>query len=238
MKYLCPKCGREEIVIGDAAPDCRLCRVPMLKPILEYTDLLMSPNVVLRRFKSTMEKHGWKKILTGRFKQEREACIAAIWAYGVQRITKVPEYWVEVVTMDQTPDCKVVWLDTSEGHNHRKIMNIEIVEWDEHRDSMLELIEQKCAKAYPPLLPRALRTEWQGNAGEGHPQEDQRPESPVRRNLDSWEASSFHRRLQAVFGAPRADEAGRFRRIRKLQGKQRPERIPPPHRARHGHGSD
>src|SRR5438270_330325 len=131
MKYLCPKCGREEIVIGDAVPDCRLCRVPMLKPILEYTDLLMSPNVVLRRFKSTMEKHGWKKILTGRFKQEREACIAAIWAYGVQRITKVPEYWVEVVTMDQTPDCKVVWLDTSEGHNHRKIMNIEIVEWDE-----------------------------------------------------------------------------------------------------------
>jgi hypothetical protein len=112
----------------------------------------MSPNVVLRRFKSTMEKHGWKKILTGRFKQEREACIAAIWAYGVQRITKVPEYWVEVVTMDQTPDCKVVWLDTSEGHNHRKIMNIEIVEWDEHRDSMLELIEQKCAKAYPPYF--------------------------------------------------------------------------------------
>lgn len=69
--------------------------------------------------------------------------------WGVQRITKVPEYWVEVVTDDETPDCKVIWLDASSGRNHRKIMNLEIVEWDEHRDNMLELIEQKCAKAYP-----------------------------------------------------------------------------------------
>ncbi|MGC2698115.1 MAG: hypothetical protein WA738_20190 [Candidatus Angelobacter sp.] len=152
MKYLCPKCGRTEIVIGDASPNCRLCRVPMLKPTMQYTNLLMSPIIVMRRFKSTIEKHGWKKTLTGRFKQEREACIAAIWAYGVQHITNVREYWVEVVTMDQTPDCKVIFFDTSAGYNHRKIMNLEIVEWDEHRENMLELIEQKCGKAYPPYF--------------------------------------------------------------------------------------
>lgn len=149
MRYLCPNCGRTEIVVGDPNPDCRACRVPMLKPTMEYTNLLMSPNIVLRRFKSTVEKHGWKKILTGRFKQEREACIAAIWAYGVQHITKVQEYWVEVVTTDQTPDCRIIFLDASAGYNHRKIMNLEIVEWDEHREDMLELIEQKCGKAYP-----------------------------------------------------------------------------------------
>jgi hypothetical protein len=149
MKYLCPKCGRTEIAIGDSVPDCRFCRVLMLKPTMEYTDLLMSPNVVIRRFKGVIEKHGWKKILTGRFKQEREACIAAIWALGVQNTTGVKEYWVEVVTRDQTPDCKVIFLDTSAGHNHRKIMNLEIVEWDAHRENMLELIEQKCGKAYP-----------------------------------------------------------------------------------------
>ncbi len=149
MKYLCPQCGRTEIVIGDSLPDCLTCRVRMLKPTMEYTDLLMSPNIVIRRFKSTIEKHGWKRILTGRFKQEREACIAAIWALGVQSTTGVNEYWIEVVTKDQTPDCKVIFFDTSKGYNHRKIMNLEIVEWDEHRDNMLELIEQKCGKGYP-----------------------------------------------------------------------------------------
>jgi hypothetical protein len=149
MKCICPNCGRSEIVIGDPNPDCRFCHVPMLKPTMEYTGLMMSPNFVLKRFQKVVGKHGWKKILTGKFKQERESCIAAIWAYGVQRITKVPEYWVEVVTDDETPDCKVIWLDASSGRNHRKIMNLEIVEWDEHRENMLELIEQKCGKAYP-----------------------------------------------------------------------------------------
>jgi hypothetical protein len=149
MKYLCPNCGRTEIVIGDTSPQCRLCWVPMLKPTMEYTDLLMSPNIVLRRFKSTVEKHGWKKTLTGRFKQEREACIAAIWALGLQTSSEVKEYWIEVETRDQTPDCKVVSLDSSKGHNNRTIIDVEIVEWDEHRDNMLELIEQKCGKAYP-----------------------------------------------------------------------------------------
>ncbi len=152
MKCICPNCGRVEIIIGDPDPACRFCRVPMLKPTTDYTGLMMSPNFIIDRFQKVAGKHGRKKILTGTFKQEREACIAAIWAYGVQHITGIQEYWVEVVSMDQTPDCKVIFLDTSAGHNHRKIMNLEIVEWDEHRENMLELIEEKCGNAYPPYF--------------------------------------------------------------------------------------
>lgn len=148
MKFACPNCGREEIVIGDREPACLFCRVPMLKPA-EYTGLMMSPKFAMDRFERVVGTHGWAKAKKGNFKKEREAYIAAIWAYGVQRTTGFPEYWVEIVTQDETPDCKVIILDTSAGYNHRKIMNLEIVEWDEHRESMLELIEEKCAKAYP-----------------------------------------------------------------------------------------
>jgi len=121
----------------------------MLKPTMEYTNLLMSPNFVVRRFRSIVRKYGSAEAMKGRLKQEREACIAAIWAYGIQNITGIDEYWIEVVTDDQTPDCKVVFLDTSAGYNHRKMMNLEIVEWELHRENMLEIIEQKCGKAYP-----------------------------------------------------------------------------------------
>ena len=152
MKFACPNCGRAEIVIGDASPNCRFCRVPMLKPTIEYTGLMMSPNFIIDRFQKVIGKHGWAEAMKGKLKQEREACIAALWACGVQRTTNVPEYWIEVATQEQTPDCKVIFLDASTGRNHRNIMNLEIVEWDEHRESMLELIEQKCAKAYPPFF--------------------------------------------------------------------------------------
>lgn len=152
MKFACPKCGRAEVVIGDPNPKCRFCRAPMIKPTMEYAGLMMSPKFAMERFGRVVGRHGWIRAMTGRFKKEREAYIAAVWAYGVQRTTGWPEYWVEIVTEEQTPDCKVIFLDTSAGYNNRKIMNVEIVEWDEHRESMLELIEQKCAKAYPPYF--------------------------------------------------------------------------------------
>ena len=152
MKFACPKCGRAEIIIGDPNPSCRFCGIPMLKPTTDYNGLMMSPNFAMDRFERVVGTHGWDKAMKGNFKKEREAYIAAVWAYGVQRTTRFPEYWVEIVTQDETPDCKVIFLDTSAGYNHRKIMNVEIVEWDEHRESMLELIEQKCAKAYPPYF--------------------------------------------------------------------------------------
>src|SRR5260370_41112404 len=149
MKCICSNCGRSEIVISDSATVGLVCKATLLKATMEYTDLLMSPNFVIRRFRSVVGKHGWAEAMKGRLKQEREACISAIWAYGIQSITGVEEYWIEVETKERTPDCKVVFFDQSAGYNHRKVMNVEIVEWDLHRGNMLELIGEKCAKAYP-----------------------------------------------------------------------------------------
>jgi hypothetical protein len=148
MEFACPKCSVSEIIIGDTTPLCMKCRVPMVKATNEYTDLWLSPNFAIRRFRTVIGKHGWAAALKGRVKKEREACIAAIWALGIQRITG-KRYWIEIVTNDSTPDCRVMFLDQSTGHNKRMIMHVEIVEWELHRDSMLEVIEQKCTRGYP-----------------------------------------------------------------------------------------
>jgi len=57
MKFMCPDCGRTEIIIGDSSPDCRMCRVPMIKATMDYTNLMMSPKFVLERFRKVVGKH-------------------------------------------------------------------------------------------------------------------------------------------------------------------------------------
>ena len=84
-------------------------------------------------------------------KQEREAWIAAAWALCMRKETG-REYWFEIVTQDLTPDCKVIYIDQSKGHNQRCIHNLEIIEWDHHRENMMGLVRQKCAKGYPPYF--------------------------------------------------------------------------------------
>lgn len=54
--------------------------------------------------------------------------------------------------MDLTPDTKVNFIDQSAGYNQAMTLNIEIVEWDEHRSDVMEVIAQKCARAYPPYF--------------------------------------------------------------------------------------
>jgi hypothetical protein len=48
-----------------------------------------------------------------------------------------------------TPDCRVHLFDRSAGYNHLMTQNVEIVEWDEHRSDLIEVIAQKCIRAYP-----------------------------------------------------------------------------------------
>jgi hypothetical protein len=62
------------------------------------------------------------------------------------------EHWIEIETVDQTPDTKVHYLDQSAGYNHRKIYNVEVVDWEPHIDDPMEVIRQKCARAYPPYF--------------------------------------------------------------------------------------
>jgi transposase len=49
----------------------------------------------------------------------------------------------------RTPDTKVHHLDQSSGHNKIETYNIEVVDWEEHVDDLMQVIQQKCACAYP-----------------------------------------------------------------------------------------
>ena len=151
MKFICVRCSTEENVVGDTAPLCAVCNIPLIRTIGTtdtYTGVFLSPSLVNRRFTSAAEEHGYEKALTGTVKQEREAWIAAAWALCMQQETG-REYWIEIVTQDQTPDCKVHFIDQSKGYNHLFTHNLEIVEWDPHRPDLMDVVRQKCAKAYP-----------------------------------------------------------------------------------------
>lgn len=110
----------------------------------------MSPAIILRRFETVM-KHGKAAAKQGRHKQEREAWISAVWSLGLHEITG-NEYWIEIETRDATPDCKVHFIDPSSGNNNVMTINVEVVEWEEHRDDVMDVIAPKCAKAYPAFF--------------------------------------------------------------------------------------
>lgn len=147
MKFICPKCGTKEEVVGDDTL-CAICRTVLIEIAPGYANLLMSPNEAIRRFETVVAKRGFPQAWAGGVKQEREAWIAAVWALGLREITG-REYWIEVETRDQTPDCKVRYVDSSPGYNLRGTINVEIVEWDQHRPDVMDVIVPKCAKAYP-----------------------------------------------------------------------------------------
>ncbi len=108
----------------------------------------MSPSLAIRRFETVIRKHGPAQSLSGRVKREREAWITAVWALGLHEITG-QEYWIEIETRDQTPDCKVHQLDQRSGNNRILTLNVEVVEWEQHQTDAIDVIRQKCAKAYP-----------------------------------------------------------------------------------------
>jgi hypothetical protein len=147
MKFICPKRGtKEEVGGGDTL--CPVCRTALIEVAPGYADLLMSPNEAIRRFEIVITKHGLPQAWSSRFKHEREAWIAAVWALGLREFTG-REYWIEVETRDQTPDCKVRYFNSSRGYNLRGTINVEIVEWEHHRPDVMDVIIPKCAKAYP-----------------------------------------------------------------------------------------
>jgi hypothetical protein len=55
-------------------------------------------------------------------------------------------------TVDQTRGTKVHYLDQSERYNHRKIYNVEVVDWETHTDEPMQVVRPKCAQAYPPYF--------------------------------------------------------------------------------------
>lgn len=148
MEFLCVRCGVKEEVIGDRKPRCLRCKTPLTEATIAYTNLMMSPSIVIRRFETVLRSRGLAVATRGRRKKEREAWITAVWAVGLREVT-AREYWVEIETIEPTPDCKVHFIDRSAGYNHRLTHNVEVVEWDEHRAEVLDVIKQKCSRAYP-----------------------------------------------------------------------------------------
>jgi hypothetical protein len=99
---------------------------------------------------SLIEKYGYPQASTsGRFKHEREAWTTGMYALGLEEAYG-KQYWVEIETVDQTPDTRVHHIDQSGGRNKIGTQDIEIVDWEEHVDDALDLIKQKCRRAYPP----------------------------------------------------------------------------------------
>jgi len=150
MKFCCPRCRREEEIIGDTKPKCLICDVSMVQATNSYKALWMSPRFVISRMKLLIEKYGYQDATTnGRFKKEREAWTSGMYALGLSEMQN-REWWVEIETVEQTPDTRLHYMDQSSGRNCIQTQSIEIVDWEEHVDDPTKVIKQKCQRAYPP----------------------------------------------------------------------------------------
>jgi hypothetical protein len=86
-----------------------------------------------------------------RFKQEREAWTSAVWALGqAERIGK--EMWVEIETVEQTPDNKVHFIDQSKGYNSITTLNIEVVDWVPQVRSPIAVDQREMQESIPKSL--------------------------------------------------------------------------------------
>lgn len=129
MRFLCKNCrqGPEEIV-GDDSPHCTRCGKKMLRATESYKGLWISPSFLIYRMKKIIETFGNIEATSGRrFKKEREAWTTAAWALGLRGLGE-GESWVEIETVEGTPDTKLHRLDQSTGHNVIETRNLEVVD--------------------------------------------------------------------------------------------------------------
>ncbi len=148
MKFLCPNCGREEEVIGDPKPPCRFCRVEMIPPS-NYSELWISPLFAIARMRTISETYGIERArVDNRFKREREAWTSAMLALALLKL-KHEEWWIEVETLEATPDNRLRRIDHTLGGNIIQTHEIEVVDWEENVDDILEVIRKKCGRGYP-----------------------------------------------------------------------------------------
>ena len=148
MRFCCPKCGRDEEILADRNPRCRYCHVEMIAAS-DYSELWMSPYIAIRRIATISETFGIERARTdGQFKKEREAWTTGVFALALSKLNGEP-WWIEIETKDNTPDTKLRQLDQSSGNNVIQTRNIEVVDWQENVDDIMEVIRKKCKRAYP-----------------------------------------------------------------------------------------
>lgn len=148
MRFCCPNCGREEEILLDRTPRCRFCHVVMIGAS-DYAELWMSPYIAIRRMATISETFGIEQARTdGRFKREREAWTTGVFALALSKLNG-EQWWIEIETKDNTPDTKLRQLDQSSGNNVIQTRDIEVVDWEENVDDIMEVIRKKCKRAYP-----------------------------------------------------------------------------------------
>ena len=148
MLFCCPQCQRQEEIILDRNPCCRRCKVEMAPPS-DYSQVWMSPYTAIVRMNTISESCGIDRARTdGRFKKEREAWAAAVLALALTTL-KDDVWWVEVETVDATPDTRLRQIDQTPDGNIINTRNIENVDWVENVDDIMTVIRNKCSRAYP-----------------------------------------------------------------------------------------
>jgi len=124
------------------------CRVEMVPPS-DYSQVSMSPYTAIVRMKTISERCGIDHARTnGRFKREREAWAAGMLALALSKL-KDDVWWVEVETVDATPDTKLRQIDQTANGNVINTRNIENVDWEENVDDIMTVIRKKCKRSYP-----------------------------------------------------------------------------------------
>jgi hypothetical protein len=148
MRFCCPNCGTEELIVGDRKPRCRFCPVEMI-PESDYSQLWMSPYIAIKRMQTIGEKYGIERArIDGRFKKEREAWTTAVFALALSKLNG-ERWWMEIETKDSTPDTRLRRVAQSSGNNVIQTRSIEVVDWEENVDDVIEVIKKKCRRAYP-----------------------------------------------------------------------------------------
>ena len=148
MRFCCSNCGREEEILLDRNPQCRFCYVEMIVAS-DYSELWMSPYIAIRRMATISETFGIERARTdGRFKKERESWTTGVFALALSKLNR-ERWWIEIETIDNTPDTRLRQLDQSSGNNVIQTRNIEVVDWEENVDDIMEVIRKKCKRAYP-----------------------------------------------------------------------------------------
>ncbi len=148
MRFCCPTCGRDEDVLVDRSPRCLFCRNEMVAAS-DYSELWMSPYIAIRRMATISETYGIERARTdGRFKKEREAWTTGVLALALSKL-KGEEFWIEIETVENTPDTTLRQIDQSTGRNVIQTRNIEVVDWEENVDDVMQVIGKKCKRAYP-----------------------------------------------------------------------------------------
>ena len=115
-------------------------------------DIFLSPNLAIERMNQLVQKYGKSNAFTeGRFKEEREAAITAVFLLGYRLLLK-RDFWIGVCQDDPPDNIAVSPQKRASGRGMEKhIINIEIFEWEGHSARGLpQAIRDKLkAKNYP-----------------------------------------------------------------------------------------